>query len=107
MHARDRDPQAVPQPGLECELQRLVQLAAERCEHRQAELAGRVAKRLDEHGPVVGYDAGKPDLPRYVIAEGRVPRRASSVIFGLEPGEHAGLVAAIGQDRGRGADFRA
>ena len=54
---------------------RLVELAAERREHGQAELAGRVAEGLDEDRPVVGDRAGDADLAGDVVAEAPARRR--------------------------------
>ena len=93
---------ALPQLGLERQLQRLVQFAPERCEHRQAGLARRVAEGLDQDGPVVGRDARDPDLAGDVV-----PQRLCGVgvepAFGLEPVEEAGVLIPFGQFAGDGA----
>ena len=63
-----RDPQPLPQPSLQGQLEREVELSAERREDRQSHLSGRVPEALDQDRPVVGDRPDHPDLSGDVVA---------------------------------------
>ena len=77
------------------QLQGHVELAAERGEDGQADLAGRISEGLDQDGPVVGDRPSDPDLAGDVVAQGRRGGRFE-LAFGLEPVEDAGVAQSLG-----------
>src|SRR5207249_7836201 len=103
VEAGDRDSEALLEPGLDRELQREVELAAERGQHGEAHLAGRVAETLDQHRPIVGDRTGLAVLACHEIAEG--PRaRSVEPAFGPQPVEDARIVDPIGYLSAQDAD---
>ena len=88
------------------DLQALVHLASQRREQRQAQLSGRVAKRLQEDGPVVGHCAGDALLAGDVANQ--LPGRAGlEPALLLEPAGQGGIVEPAGDLAAKLADGHA